>query len=274
MTEEKNWKDTLPDDVKTSSLLTGIDTVDKFWKRILDQHSYAGQSIRIPSEDASAEAKAEFRNKLKTKIPSLLEVPTDDDDNAYNLALSKLGKPEKAEEYALPAVDGFTFDDNQSAHLREIASVAGMTRRQFKNLAKKFAENVQKQAGEVTELRNKDSEAIKKEWGMTAEERYSKVIEFAKKTNAPEHLVKALESKTARASDLLWIHSLMGAGKETSTAAGDGGGNNNNGTAKLTPYEANQQIHEIQSNRNHPYHKGDKLAQKRFMELVAMANAS
>ena len=40
----------------------------------------------------------------------------------------------------------------------------------------------------------------------------------------------------------------------------------------MTPQEAQAKIDEIYANKEHPFHRGDKVAMKRMLELVAAAN--
>lgn len=271
MSEAEDWKTKLPESIRASSLLNGVDSEEKFWKRVQDQHSYQGMSIKIPGDDASEDAKKEFRNKLKEKVPSLLDLPQESDDEGYNAVLARLGKPEKPEEYALPESD-YSFTPEQAAHLREVAATAGMTKRQFRNLAKKYAENAGQQVAAFELEKKANDEAIRKEWGVAAEEKYSKVVEFAKNSGAPAHFVKALEARSAKADEVLFMAKLMGAGKEGAHIGGQdqpAGG----ASGKLTPYEAGEKINEILNNPAHPYHRGDRVAQKRYMELIEMANA-
>lgn len=270
MTATSDWKEKIPEAVRATPLVQEATDEEKFWKRVLDQHSYAGQSIRIPGDDAGEDAKNEFKSKLKSKVPSLMEVPQENDDAGYDAALSKLGKPEKPDDYALPDTE-FKFTPEQAAHLREVAATAGMTRRQFRNLAKKFAENASQQVAAMDLERKANEDALKKEWGVAAEEKYAQVVEFAKANGAPEHFVRALEGRGAKAAEVLWMHKLMGAGKESSTAAGQGNAVTTS-SAKLTPYEAKVKLEEIYNNPSHPFFRGDRAAQARVMELVAMEN--
>jgi len=270
MTEATDWKSKIPEEIRATPLVQEATDEAKFWKRVLDQHSYAGQSIRIPGDDASEEQKGEFRAKLRAKVPSLMEVPSENDDLGYEAALSKLGRPEKADDYALPDSE-FSFSPEQAAHLREVAATAGMTRRQFRNLAKKYAENASHQVAAIETERKANDEALQREWGVAAEEKYAQVLAFAKQNGAPDHFVRALEGRGAKAAEVLWMHKIMGAGKEGSTVAGQGN-TVASGNAKLTPYEAKMKLDEIYGNPSHPFHRGDRTAQARVMELVSMEN--
>jgi hypothetical protein len=269
---EEDWKAKLPEAVKASSLLQGIDSEEKFWKRVQDQHSYAGNSIRIPSDDADEAARAEFRSKLMNKVPSLMEVPGDDDDEGYAGALKKLGRPEKIDEYVPPKTEGYELNEAELDHLRGLASAADMTKRQFKNLVKRFVEDASGSRTEYENARAQDTELLKKEWGVVAEDRMKEVLDFAKRSGAPEHLVRAIEAGTAKANELLWLHGLIKSGKETAAVVNqDGITTNAANESKLSPYEAEERLNEIYNNPKHPFHKADPRAIKRVTELVAMA---
>ena len=269
-----SWKDKLPESVRATGLAVDVENEDAFWKRVLDQQSYAGQSIRIPTDDASAEAKAEFRKKLMSRVPSLLEVPSEGDDAAYDLALKKLGMPEKVTDYVLPEIAGFKFSDDQAKTLAQMAEAGKFTKKQFKNLALKVAETGRDQVAAVENGRLANIEAIKKEWGMTADERVQQVIEFARKTGANAETLRALEGRTANAGDYFWLYSLLGSGKEGSQLGLQSSNDQSKGTSRMTPQEASQALWDIQSNKLHPYHKGDKLAIARVIQLNEMISAA
>lgn len=266
-----DWKAKLPESIRASSLVKDVDTEEKFWKRIQDQQSYLGQSIRIPSDDAGADALNEFHAKLKAKVPSLLSIPKEDDDAAYDAALEALGKPKQVADYTLPEVQGFTFSEDQATHLRALADKSAMTKRQFKKLAKEYAAEATRQSDAAKAEKDANEGLLQKEWGMAVNDKYQEVVEFAKANGAPQNFVRALEGRTARAEEVMFMHKLAKSGKESSTVASAGNGQSPGG--KLTPYEAEERIAEILNNRNHPYHKGDKMAQRRFVELVEMAGA-
>lgn len=265
MSEE--WKDKLPENIRALGFVANVKTEEDFYKTIENLESYRGASIRIPTADASPEAMAEFQEKLRTRVPGLMEVPLDNDDAGYDAALQKLGKPSKADEYVMDAVDGYTPSDGEVAYLRDLADTAGMTKKQFKKLSAKYLESSAAKKKDMEFALNTERESVKKEWGMAVEEKYTALTDFAKNSGAPPSLIKALENRTATLPELKWLESLQAAGTEDpSIAAQRGNGARTDG--KMTPYEAESAISDLM---NTPaYQSGDKRAVARMIELVEM----
>lgn len=264
MSEE--WKERLPENIRALGIVANVKTEEDFYKTIENLDSYRGASIRIPSSDAGPEAMAEFQEKLKARVPGLMEVPLDNDDAGYTAALEKLGKPSKAEEYVLDAVEGYSPSENEIAYLRDLASTSDMTKKQFKKLSQKYLESSASKRADMEAKLNGERDAVKKEWGMAVEEKYSALTEFARSSGAPETLVKALENRTATLPELKWLEGLQAAGKESSQIAGQGGGARVDG--KMTPYEAEMAIADLM--KTEAYQRGDQKAVNRMLELVPM----
>ncbi len=267
---EQDWREKIPESVRSLSIVQTTDTEETFWKRIADQQSFLGQSIRIPSGDASPEAQAEFREKLKSRIPSLIEVPAEDDIEGYNAVLAKLGRPDKAEDYVLAAVDGYEVSDAETAYLRGVANESGMTKKQFEKFSKKFIEGNAAQRADMESAINGEREGIKKEWGMAVEEKYSALTDFAKTTGAPPSVVASLENRTASVAELKWLEGLQKAGVEKPAISAQQG---SQGAGVMTPYEARERINEILNNPTHGYHRMEKQAVARMLDLQRAANA-
>lgn len=266
MSEE--WKERLPENIRALGIVANVKTEEDFYKTIENLDSYRGASIRIPSSDASPEAMAEFQEKLKARVPGLMEVPLDNDDAGHAVALEKLGKPSKVDEYVLDAVEGYTPNETEVAYLRDLAASSDMTKRQFKKMSKKYLESSAAKRAEMEVALNVERDSVKKEWGMAVEEKYSALTEFAKSSGAPASLVRALENRTATLPELKWLESLQSAGKETSTVASQ----QQSGVrvdGKLTPYEAETSIQDLMASE--AYQRGDAKAVKRMLELVEMA---
>lgn len=268
---EQDWREKLPESVRALSIVQTTETEEMFWKRIADQQSHLGQSIRIPSGEASPEVMAEFREKLKSRIPSLMEVPAEDDDAGYLAVLEKLGKPSKADEYALPSIDGYQFSPEESAALREMGANSNMTKKQFADFAKQVARTNAAKQESMKGMLEAERDAIKKDWGMAAEEKYADLTQFAKDTNAPPALIAALEGRTATVSELKWLEGMRKNGVEKPNISQQHG--SAGAPTQLTPYEARERINEILNNPTHGYHRMEKTAVARMLELQVAANA-
>ena len=112
-------------------------------------------------------------------------------------------------------------------------------------------------------------ETISDQWGLSAEAKYKETIEFAKQSDAPKAFIDALQDRKIDAATVFWLNGLAKATAEASEASGQ---DTRSSSTTLTPFEAQEQIREIQSNRDHAYYKGDPKAQERMHELIRMAN--
>ena len=261
-----DWRTALPEQIREWPEVAQADTAEGFWKRISDQRSHIGNSIRIPTEDASDEQWGEFHTKILNRVPALMRTPTGADDESTTQILRQLGAPEKAEGYA--AADAAeSLGENELAFYREAAHEAGLTRKQFDKVIGKLSRRTSDNKL-VAEQQHKDElKGLADEWGLAAEAKYQNVVGFAKSVNAPETLVNALESKQVDAATVRWLASISTAFKESSIPSSDPFAGKS-----MTPSEASAQINDILFNKEHPYHKGDRAAKEKMHELMKFAN--
>ena len=268
---EENWYDFIPEEVRERSLVKESTDVDAFWKRVIDNDQYRGASIRIPGEDAGDDAKAEFHTKLMEKIPGLMPVP---DDDTYDDVLVKLGAPSDADGYEIPEYEEFEFSDEQKTYILSVAANTKMTRRQFDRFCDDYAESLEGGNDAQGQYLKEQEAILTKEWGMASEAKYNEVLAFAKISDAPESLVKALENRTASAAEVLWVHSLTQAVNEDLNLADQM--KKKAEDIVLSPEEANARIDEMYANPDHPIHHQShpnyKAAQDKLVNLMRMAN--
>ncbi len=98
----ENWKDILPEDIRNNGVLNGVTNLSQMAKMTIDARQYGSTSIRIPSEDASAEDKKTFRDDLMTKLPDLMYKPNMESQDSINEVMRTMGMPETVEGYQLP----------------------------------------------------------------------------------------------------------------------------------------------------------------------------
>lgn len=241
--ENKSWKDALPAELKDAPSLKDINDVPALAKSFVETKSMLGNSLRIPSAEAGAEARKEFLAKMQEKVPELVLVPSDPEKLAEveEQLWTKLGKPKEAKEYEPPKVEDVEFKPEEIEVLRTIASKRGYTKKQFGQLVKDVAAEKQAQAKSLYEQRA----ALKKEFGFAFEEKLAAFTAVAEKTGAPPNLLAAIKQGTIDTTTAKWldglVKSLGGEGGEV-RQQGDGG------SGKLTPDEAKLQIQEILKN--------------------------
>ncbi len=265
-----NWRDALPDEIKADASLANFQDIGQMAKSFIDMKSYQGNSIHIPGDDAGDEQRATFITKLLDKAPGVMMRPDFNNSEQSKEFYRTLGMPEKADGYEFTAPEGKKIDEDKVNQFRTMAHDIGLTKSQFNKFITAITES---DIGEVeaAETAQKESmDALNKEWGMATPERISQALSIAERTKAPDHVIASIKEGKMDVEMVKWIHSL-------SVSIGGGEGNNlgnlpptNNGA--MTPAEAKEKVDEIYKNRDHPFHKGDKEAMKRMIELVGFAN--
>jgi hypothetical protein len=264
----QNFVEGLPPEIQSLGMARDSTSPDAFWKRVLDNNTYAGQSIRVPTENASDEERSQFHEKLRNKVPDLMITPSLDDQDSVTAMMQTLGMPSEANAYENIEGENIAFSDGQQESIKQLALKAGLTRAQYKALAQSIGEDSFNMQGKQQAALEASENTLKAEWGLAAEAKYKQAVEFAKNGGAPESLVQKLEGRTADASTVMWLSGLANQVSEAPNATSQA-----NGTPQtLTPYEASEQIREILSNKEHGYHNGDPRARSKMHELMRAAN--
>jgi len=271
------WASKLPESIRGSKLVLDSKTEENFWKRIQDQQQYLGNSIQIPSPEASKEQWEEFSQKIKTRVPNLLSVPTEDSEDAYLEMFNKLGRPDAHDKYDVKSIENFIIPEGELAMLKKTAHESGLTQRQFIKLANKLnASHVENMATMGTNVAA-EQKSLRTEWGEATDQRLEVVANFMQDSGAPEHAIAAFKAGRLPAQQVKWIYQMasrMGEGNPLASAGSQAAGGGDK--SALTPYEANMRLEEIYANRDHPYHHtgrtGYKEAVDQVMRLVRMAN--
>lgn len=242
-TTTTNWRDSLPEDIRSSKVFDSVADIASLGKQFIDAQSHIGNSIRIPGEDAGQEAIDAFHQKIMNKTSLMVKPETPED---YQKVFQSMGMPEDGKDYTVPeGIDGANYE-----HLRGIAHDANMTNKQFESFVSSVSE-LDGSALESTQLALKESrDATQKEWGAAFDQNSSQAIALLEATGAPESVLSEAKAGTINGDALKWFYSLSQklSGGEGSPATGDLGGNQ-----VMTPSEATAQLGEIMSNKNSPY---------------------
>lgn len=261
-----DWKNDLPEDIRNSPAIKDVKDVPSLAKQFVDLQAYQGQSIRIPSENAGEEDRKAFYDKLVAKVPGLIPTPNPEDKEAIDALWKKLGRPAQKEEYKIP--EG--VDPNEVQDILDLAHKSGLTVSQAEALLKEAHERVQAKKTESEKTRTEAMQTIKKEWGLTFEDRISKIEGILKATGAPKDLADGVASGVVGPETVKWLHTIASQMK-----LDEPNNHDRNRDSKLTPVEAKNRISEIMSNRDHPYWKasdpGHADAIKYVVELHRMS---
>ncbi len=257
----------LPEDIQALGMTRDSSTPEMFWKRVSDNNKFAGQSIRIPSAEASAEDMNAFYTKIQSKVPDLIKTPSLDDQDSVTAIMQKLGMPSEANSYESVEGEGIQFAEGQQDGIKQLALKAGLTRSQYEALAKAIGEEAYAVSGEAANAQKESDARLQSEWGLAAESKYQQAVNFAKTGGAPESLINKLESRSADADTVLWLSGMANQIGESANATAQA----NQNSQSITPYEAQEQIREILGNKEHGYHRGDPRSREKMHQLMKAA---
>lgn len=267
------WQNTLPEDVRSWEEVKNSDSAEKFWGQMVEMRSHLGQSIRIPGQDAGEDDWKTFNEKMLTKVPTLMTKPDTSNEEQMAAVYAAMGKPDKAEDYAVP--ENLTHvKDDVLKEAKERAHALSLNNAQFASMVKGLDERLTTQNTTVAQTLEKDQEQLKQQWGAAFDQNYSAVLKFLQDTNAPEALQKSAVDKTLAPDVAAWVmaqHKAVhgeGSGSATDNSTGD----------VITPAEAQMQISEILNNKDHAYWKphdpAHKLAMERMVKLHKLKGAA
>lgn len=267
-----NWRDGLPDDIKGNAALANLEDVGQMAKSFIDMKAYQGNSLHIPGEDAGEEQRKQFTDKLLEKAPNVMLRPDFGNQDQSREFYRTLGMPSEAAGYEMPQLsdlpEGMNSNNEKMEFFRGIAHDAGLTKGQFDKVITKVFENDMASATAQLDEHKAAMEALTNEWGLVTTERLAATLAIAKKTQAPDSLIKALENNQLPVNLVKWIHGLSvsigSEGQQLSTA-------DNSKPGRMTPAEAQVKIDEIYANRDHAFFKGKKEAMDKMLELVKFA---
>ena len=271
---EVSWRDSLSDDLKGSSALADVTDVASLAQQFVDQSSYLGSAIRVPSEDASKEDQQKFFDKVQKHAPHLMPRPEAGNQEQMDAVLTALGRPDESTGYeSVEIPEGLNFGEDRMDAFKGLAHKHGLTKDQFNGvLGDVLAMDAQTQtdmdAAVVT-----SRQAIEQEWGATFKDREAQAIAAAEATGAPEAIIQMAKEGKIGGDTLKWMHALA-----SKIGGGEGNANHDSGnnSGRMTPSEAEAQISDILNNRSHPYwdshHPDNKAAISKMMKLAAFAD--
>lgn len=243
--ESTSWVDALPEQFRDAPFIGKADSPETALQAIKDAASYMGQSIRIPSDDASQEDRQAFYQKLTEKAPGVMIKPSDENmDQFYN----SLGRPATPNEYNYEPPEGQDAPEDLSG-FAEVAHKHGLTQEQFRGIIGEVVGS-QHQANEIAASQQREEmKSLSKEWGLAFDGNITAVKNFLRLSDAPEGIVDLITEEAMSPAEIKWLHSIA-----TSTASPtELVQQQTTQEAELTPYEAKNRIAEMMNNPEHPY---------------------
>ena len=214
----------LPPELQQTESLKQFKSVGDLAKSYVETKAAVGNSIRIPGEDAGEDARVDFINKLKDRVPELVLRPDDNDPASWAL----FGKPESADKYEVP--EGVKLPDGSEATLRELMFEANLTKRQAEAMLKGMSKRGEEVTKTQSDAQLESEKALRGEWGAAYDQR----IAMVKKIKEQFGIDGDAKKLFGLAERMLSGESEFSSQPETSAA--------------MTPAEAHRQIEEIENN--------------------------
>lgn len=246
---EGNWRDALPDDLRSAGSLKDIPDVSTLAKAYNDAQSFIGRSVRIPGDDANEEVWSDFKDKL-TQVPGIGVIPTkesprDDWSDFYN----SMGRPEKADDYNISRPEGAVANPEAETGLLVKAHEIGLNNDQVSHLVNWMNQGLTDIGAQGQESQEEAVSTLQTDWGQAFESKMNDA-KNALTTYGGDSLVDELNA-TGMGNNVALIRAFAEIGKGLSENPAMNLGDQRN--AQTTPAEAREQINEIIGNPAHPY---------------------
>lgn len=268
-TGASDWRAELPSAFQDAPFIKAAESPEDAVAQLSNAASHMGNSVRLPSENASEQERQAFIEKMLEKSPELMLKPSDENlDQFY----ASLGRPEKADEYKFEPGEGKEIPSDL-AKFREAAHKAGLSQQQFESVLGEVLGDVYQQQEVVEAEQAAEMKELQKEWGNAFDERMETVSNFLKLSDAPDGIRDLYENGAMSPAEIRWIHDVATKTASKQELASQG----TEGTERtMTPAEAQAQIQEIMANNAHPYWNAQDprhtSARQKMMELQIAAH--
>lgn len=255
--QPQSFQDLIPDELRMEPSLKDFKDVGSLAKSYVHANKMIGNSIRIPSEDTSDEARQKFYEKLKG-IPNVAVL--DDVNNVY----SKLGVPSSATEYQVEINEDYkdVINPELVGSFKEFALEHKLNNAQVNALIDYQANIIQSSFKEAYTTPEDAEAALRKTWGEDYDNRFAGAQLAAKALSEkyPEDYKKLMTGPLQNNPLLLDLLAERGRGLQEGHGAVQGKTINYG----LSPEEAKYKVEELRSdegfmkayyNATHPQHK-------------------
>ena len=193
------WSDALSDEYRNDPAVNDIPDVNTLFKRFKDTQSLVGGSMRMPTTDASAEARIEFADKILANADlNLMRKPDADNVEAMQEVYRALGMPEDTSGY----VAGEGVDATVFGAMAAKAHELGLSKRQYEETSLAHAQLQQSQIDTVVGERQQGLDQLQGEWGAAYNEKVGRAGALIKQLGGHEPLEKAIASGSIDAQTL------------------------------------------------------------------------
>jgi hypothetical protein len=261
--EEKNWKDSLPEEIRDSKGLADVKDVGSLAQQFLDSQSMIGNSIRVPGPEAGEDAWSAFHEKLTSKVPTLIPTPDPDNPEVMSALYKRMGRPEDPSGYEHP--EG--VDATKMADFANLSHELGLTKTQYAKMVGSLQEFTTKQEEAASQQFLEGIRGLKQEWGIVYEDNLQMVDQVMKGTEAPAYLKELAADGKMPAEALKWLHNI---GQQLGTEGINF--NKDEFSSRVTPAEAKARSAEIMNDRAGPYWDSSHPQHQEYVKRVVDLN--
>lgn len=194
----------LSDELRSNPTLKDFKDVNALAQSLIETKKMVGNSVRIPGPDAGEADIQAFKDKLLSA--ELGVIPTPDLNNPEEAAkfFMKLGAPEEPTGYTkVEGMDPTRFDS-----LSKLAHQAGITDKQFKQVAGAMVQEGNSANEAILAERQQGIDSLKTEWGEAYAQKTARAQRLAEATKAPQGLIDAISNNAVDAGTLRWLDAV------------------------------------------------------------------
>jgi hypothetical protein len=241
---QKDWQDSLSDDLKENETLKGITTVSGMAKMLVNAEGMVGKDkVVMPSEDAT--------------------------DEELEVFYTKLGRPAKDTDYDLTLPEEVKYADEDIKAFRGFAHKIGLSAAHTKALFEWHTglsiESAKTESIKQAEALQTVEGTLKKDWG-TAYDQKKNIALRAIRTFADADSVVALEEGLGNDPRMVKMFNAIGAAISEDKLKGD--------VQVYTPVENQSAINAILADLKHPYHNKNAPGHTRAVEKMSKLYAN
>jgi len=266
----ENWREDLPEDMRGNGILDTVKTMDNLVKMAIDGRTLATNSVRIPSEDAAADVRAEFQENILQKMPSLMAKPDFENDDNVKALMRSMGLPEESSGYTLPEIPE-SLQSNMDK-LTESAHAAGLTNKQLNAITEGIVSDFKANTDEAYGALEEQKQALKTEWGAAYDQKVETISHFAKQTGFSEEFVGAIKSGQVDSTNMKAFENVVNGYEGEAVEIGR---QPTNPEFIMTPAEADARLNELMGDKDnaywHPEDPNHQAAKDKVIELGKLA---
>ncbi len=251
-----DWREGLSAEYKENPSLKDFTDINSLAKAHIDTKAMVGKMVRIPGEDASADDVSAFKQKLLDTNLGVITTPDLNDPAEAAAYFLKMGAPEAADGYT--KVEG--MPDARFAALSKMAHEAGISDKQFTQVASQMVAGEGTVNEAVIAERDAGMATLKNEWGEAYGEKFARAQRLAEATKAPEALISAMAEGGVDATTMRWLDSV---------AASIGGEGNNLKDVGVVTTDTRDELEQQRDELTRRLQSDERMATSERTRLIA-----